>query len=174
MRAAPCTTATHAIDLVDGLHGVLDVAFTHDLAVSFADLGTHRDAMVLADCIDRHLLAIADELAEGISEGVLGALFETLRPVTDALFELLFESACQLNNRALVSVLGTRRPLEVAFGHLRCAARLGANARLGVAMRQVVVRAVESLIADIRAFEELLRVLDPAEAPEEACAPAPE
>lgn len=161
MRASGSSVCQRALDLVDALHGLFDVAFAHDLAVAFADLGTHAQAMALVATQKRRLVAIVEDLEILHRAAPMAALFESLGPGALELFELLFEAASQHQDRAVVAVLSARRPIDAAVDHLRAAARLGPLDTLPTATTVEIRRATEALLADLHAFEELLRVLDP-------------
>lgn len=161
MGARLSTIADQGLDLLDGLHALIDVAFAHDLAVTFADTGTHDSVAGLAASVTTLVERLEPELACVETLGTLGALLGTLEPFADALHELLLESAHHLSTRAVLAVLRTRRPVELALAHLRTAARLGASQAVEPELRTSLRLAAQALLANLRSFGELLAALDP-------------
>jgi hypothetical protein len=161
MGARLSTIADQGLDLLDGLHALVDVAFAHDLAVALADTGTHDTAVSLVQSLATLVAGIEDELPRVEGLGRLGALLGTLEPFVDALHELLLESAHQLGSRAVLAVLRTRRPVELALAHLRTAARMGAIQPLALELRTSLQLAAQALLANLRSLDELLAALDP-------------
>jgi hypothetical protein len=155
------TIADQGLDLLDGLHALIDVAFAHDLAVAFADTGAHDTVVSIATSLTTLVEGVEGELARAERLGELGALLGTLAPFADALHEVLLESAHHLGARAVLAVLRTRRPLELAFAHLRTAARLGARSPVTPELRASLQLAAQALLANLRSFGELLSALDP-------------
>lgn len=155
------TIADQGLDLLDGLHALIDVAFAHDLAVAFTDTGAHDTAVSLTVSLTALVKGIEAELPRTDELGRLGALLGTLEPLVDALHETLLDSAHRLSTRAVLAVLRTRRPVELAFAHLRTAARLGARQAVEPELRANLVLAAEALLANLRSFSELLSALDP-------------
>lgn len=161
MAARLSTIADQGLDLLDGLHALVDVAFAHDLAVAFTDTGTHDTAVSLTSSLTALVEGVDAELPRTAELGTLGALLGTLEPFADALHELLLESAHHLTTRAVLAVLRTRRPVELAFAHLRTAARLGAMQSVDPELRRSLQLAAQALLANLRSFGELLSALDP-------------
>lgn len=161
MGARLSTIADQGLDLLDGLHALIDVAFAHDLAVAFTDTGGHDTAVSITGSLTALVTGIEGELLHVEGLGRLGALLGTLEPLTDALFELLLDSAHHLSTRAVIAVLRTRRPVELAFAHLRTAARMGACQAVEPELRTGLQLAAEALLANLRSFTELLAALDP-------------
>ncbi len=161
MSAPQSSIVDQALDLVDGIYGLLDIAFAHDLAVVFTDVGSHDTASSLAHSITELLVGIHEELPEVESLGPLCALLGMVEPFVGALHEILLEAGHQLGTRAVFAVLRTRRPIELAFAHLRTAARLGAMQAIDDEQRTSLRLAVEALLGNISSFNELLRALDP-------------
>ena len=155
------TIADQGLELLDGLHALIDVAFAHDLAVAFTDTGVHDTAVSLATSLTTLVEDIEAELPRTEGLGRLAALLGTLEPFADALHELLLESAHHLSTRAVLAVLRTRRPVELAFAHLRAAARLGTRQPVDPELRTGLELAAQSLLANQRSFGELLSALDP-------------
>lgn len=155
------TIADQGLDLLDGLHALIDVAFAHDLAVAFSDTGTHDAAASLTTSLTTLVERLEPELVSVSTLGTLGALLGTLEPFVDALHEMLLESSHHLSTRAVLAVLRTRRPVELAFAHLRTAARLGASQAVELELRKSLQLAAQALLANLRSFGELLAALDP-------------
>jgi hypothetical protein len=161
MGARLSTIADQGLDLLDGLHALIDVAFAHDLAVSFTDTGGHDHAVSLTSSLTALVAGIERELPTVEGLGQLGALLGALEPFADALHELLLDSAHHLSTRAVLAVLRTRRPVELALAHLRTAARLGASQPVPADVRVGLQQAAQALLANLRSFGELLAALDP-------------
>ncbi len=161
MSAPQSTIVDQALDLVDGIYGLLDIAFAHDLAVVFTDVGSHDTAISIACSITELLAGIHEELPHVEGLGQLCALLGMVEPFVTALHELLLEAGHQLGTRAVFAVLRTRRPVELAFAHLRTAALLGATQAIDQEQRTSLRLAVEALLGNIGSFNELLRALDP-------------
>jgi len=155
------TIADQGLDLLDGLHALIDVAFAHDLAVAFTDTGAHDTAVSLASSLTTLVEGIEAELPRTEGLGQLGALLGMLEPFADALYETLLESAHHLSTRAVLAVLRSRRPVELAFAHLRTAARLGASQAVEPELLRNLQLAAQALLANLRSFNELLSALDP-------------
>jgi len=164
MHAPPSSIAEQAIELADGLLRLIDVAFTHDLAVAFDDLGIHQDARSVVDSLGQLLMSVQQEVERVETLGELGALMGSFEPIVDALYELLLESARVFHPRATFAVLTTRRPVELSLAHLRVAARFGASAQIGLEQRSALSVVLDSVISNARSFGELLHVLDPIDA----------
>lgn len=150
-----------ALDLLDGLHGLIDVAFAHDLAVSFADVGSHDSVSSVTHAMIQLLASIHEDLPEVDGLGRLGALLGTLEPFAGALHEQLLDAGHLLGTRAVFAVLRTKRPVQLAFAHLRTAARLGSTQPVDAEQRASIRLAVEALVGNLGSFAELLRALDP-------------
>lgn len=161
MGARLSTIADQGLDLLDGLHALIDVAFAHDLAVAFTDTGAHDTAVSLTTSLTTLVERLEPELGGVETLGTLGALLGTLEPFADALHETLLESAHHLSTRAVLAVLRTRRPVELALAHLRTAARLGASQAVELERRTSLQLAAQALLANLRSFGELLSALDP-------------
>ncbi len=161
MGARLSTIADQGLDLLDGLHALIDVAFAHDLAVSFTDTGAHDSAASLTRSLVVLVEGIEAELPHTRTLGTLGALLGTLGPFADALHEMLLDSAHHLGARAVLAVLRTRRPVELALAHLRTAARLGASQPVELDRRTSLQLAAQALLPNLRSFGELLAALDP-------------
>lgn len=161
MSAPHSTIVDQALDLVDGIYGLIDIAFAHDLAVVFTDVGSHESARSIADSLTELLTGIHDELPTVERLGPLCALLGTMETFAGALYEMLLEAGHQLGTRAVFAVLRTRRPIELSFAHLRVAARLGATAGIDEEQRTSLRLAVEALLGNLASFNELLRALDP-------------
>ncbi len=160
--AAPLSTiADQGLDLLDGLHALIDVTFAHDLAVAFTDTGAHDAAVSLTRSLTTLMEGIESELVcvEGL--GRMGALLGTIQPLASALHEILLESAHHLGARAVLAVLRTRRPVELAFAHLGTAARMGATQPLTLELRTTMQLAAQALLANLQALGDLLTALDP-------------
>jgi hypothetical protein len=155
------TIADQGLDLLDGIHALIDVTFAHDLAVAFTDTGTHDTAVSLTHSLTTLVEAIEDELPRVEGLGRLGALLGMIEPFANALHELLIESAHHLSTRAVLAVLRTRRPVELAFAHLGTAARMGATQPLPLELRTGLQLAAQALLDNLRSFGELLCALDP-------------
>lgn len=161
MSEPQSTIAEQGLDLLDGIYALIDVAFAHDLAVAFADAGSHDTAVSLTASLVTLVDAIEDELPHVQAVGPLGALLGASDPFVDALYELLLEAGHHLSVRAVLAVLRSRRPIQIAQGHLRTAARMGATAPLSPALRSALRLAAQALLANLRSFAELLSALDP-------------
>jgi hypothetical protein len=176
MGARLSTIADQSLDLLDGIHALIDVAFAHDLAVvfsggpssrspaapeAFSDASTHDTAVSLTRSLTALVEGIEDELRRVEGLGRLGALMGMLQPFAEALHELLLESAHHLGTRAVLAVLRHRRPVELAFAHLGTAARLGAAQPLDPELRTNLRLAAQALLDNLRSFAELLAALDP-------------
>lgn len=165
MGASHSTIADQALDLADGLYELVDVAFTHDLAVAFTDLGSHDGAVVITDAMVELLIVLHDEVEEVQTLGELGALMGTLQPLVEDLHELLLEAAQLFNQRALIAVLRSQRPLDRAFAHLLTAARFGSRQPVDAAQRTALRMALDAVLTNLGSLCELLRALDPIELP---------
>ncbi len=177
MSESHSSIVDRGLDVLDGIHALIDVAFAHDLAVSFADRGTHDAATSIADAMVELLVAVHDELLLVDSLGQLGALLGMVEPFWDATQELLLGAAHPMGPRPVFAVLHLERPLSLAFAHLRAAGRLGARERITAAQRRSLRAATEALLINLDSFQQLLRALDPIEAAlafEPAVALAPE
>ncbi|MEM9453424.1 MAG: hypothetical protein AAGF11_04545 [Myxococcota bacterium] len=161
MSAPKSSIVDQALDLVDGVYGLIDIAFTHDLAVVFTDVGSHE---VLSDQI-HSLVALTTGIHQALPEvstlGPLCALLGTMEPVVNRLHETLLDAGHQLGTRAVFAVLRSRRPLELAFAHLRVAARLGATPPIDAESRTSLRLAVEALRSNLDSFTDLMLALDP-------------
>ena len=91
------------------------------VAFSLIRDGTHDTAVSLTVSLTTLVEGIEAELPLTAGLGRLGGLLGMLEPFADALHELLLESAHHLSTRAVLAVLRTRRPVELAFAHLRTA-----------------------------------------------------
>lgn len=161
MAAQLSTIADQGLDLLDGLHALIDITFAHDLAVAFTDVGSHDAAVSLTRSLTALLEGIERELPRVEGLGHLGGLLGTIQPLCDALHEILLESAHHLGTRAVLAVLRTRRPVALAFAHLGTAARMGATLPLTLELRTAMQLAAQALLANLHSFGELLRALDP-------------
>lgn len=165
MSTSRSTIAEQALDLADGLYELVDVAFTHDLAVAFTDLGSHDAAVELTDALVELLVALHDEVEEVPTLGMLGALLGSLQPLVEDLHELLLEAAQLFNQRALIAVLRAQRPIDRAFVHLRVVARFGAPNPVDRAQLAALRMAIDAVLTNLGSLCELLRALDPIELP---------
>lgn len=161
MSAPQFLIVDEALDLVDGIYGLVDVAFAHDLAVVFTDLNSHESASEVVGSLTELLTGIHDELPRVRALGPLCALLGTMEPFVTALHGTLLEASHQLSARAVLAVLRTRRPLELSFAHLRATALLGAMQPVDHEQRTSLRLAVEALLGNLGSFTELLRALDP-------------
>jgi len=161
MRAPQTSLVDQALDLIDGIYGLFDIAFAHDLAVVFSDVGCHDVARTVTHALSGLLVAIHGELPRVEGLGSLCGLLGTMEPYVAALHELLLESGHQLGTRAVFAVLRTRRPVELAFAHLRTAARMGAVEPVDDEQRTSLRLGVEALLGNVGSFGDLLRALDP-------------
>lgn len=161
MSAPQSTIDEQGLDLLDGVYALLDVAFAHDLAVAFADAGTHDDVVALTTSLVTLLEAIDAELPNVDAVATLGALLCSSEPFVDALYELLLESGHHLSVRAVLAVLRSRRPIQIAYAHLSTGARMGMMQPITPALRSALRMATQALLANLRSFAELLSALDP-------------
>lgn len=161
MSAPQSTIVDQALDLIDGIYGLIDIAFAHDLAVVFTDVGSHDDARTITDSLSALLEGLHQELPTVESLGPLCALLGALESFVSTLHEMLLEAAHRLSTRAVFAVLRTRRPIELAFAHLRAAALLGATQPVDDEQRTSLRLAVEALLGNLASFRELLGALDP-------------
>lgn len=158
----PPTIVRQAFDLVDGLHALIDAAFSNDLAVVFVDLGFHDDATAATESLNRLLYAIHVELTDVDGLGRLGALFGTLEPFVNALHRLLVEASRFIAERSVHALYQARRPLTIAFAHLRTAALFGATVPVPRPRLDELRAATEALLSNLEAFTTLLCALGPA------------
>ncbi|MCA9711704.1 MAG: hypothetical protein KDK70_38065 [Myxococcales bacterium] len=161
MSAPQSSIVDQALDLVDGIYGLVDIAFAHDLAVVFSDVGSHDAARSITSSLVTLLTGIHEELPRTEQLGTLGALLGMIEPFVTVLHELLLEAGHQLGTRAVFAVLRTRRPVELAFAHLRTAARMGATQPVDDEPRTSLRLAVEALLGNLASFADLLGALDP-------------
>lgn len=161
MSAPQTTIADQGLDLLDGIYALIDVAFAHDLAVAFADAGTHDTAASLTASLTTLLEGIDEELPRVREVGRLGALLWTSERFVDGLYEVLLEAGHHLSVRAVLAVLRTHRPIEVAYAHLATAARLGSTQPITPELRAALRMAAQALLVNLRSFNELLSALDP-------------
>ncbi|MEM7156080.1 MAG: hypothetical protein AAF799_24720 [Myxococcota bacterium] len=159
------TIADDALDLVDGLHELVDVAFGHDLAVAFADLGSHESALIVTDGIIETMISIHEELPKIHSLGHLGGLVASLEPLVVTWIDLLLEAANVFNPAAMFDVTRVRRVVDLALAHQLAAGRLGLQTPLGNTKRTVLRFATDALLVNLHSMHELLRALDPVELP---------
>lgn len=161
MSAPQSSIVDQALDLVDGIYGLIDIAFTHDLAVVFTDVGSHESVSKQIHSLDALTAGIHQALPEVSTLGPLCALLGAMEPSVTTLHETLLDAGHQLSARAVFAVLRTRRPLELAFAHLRAAARLGATPPIDTEQRTSLRLAVEALRSNLDSFIDLLQALDP-------------
>ena len=172
MAASRSTIAEQALDLADGLYELIDVAFAHDLAVAFTDLGSHDIAIEVTDSLVELLVVLHDEIEEVRTLGMLGAMLGTLQPLVEDLHELLLEAAQVFNQRALIAVLRAQRPIDRAFAHLRTAARFGATRPVDEPRLVALRLALDAVLSNLGSLCQLLRALDPIELPSPPPPPA--
>ena len=161
MSTPQTTIADQGLDLLDGVYALIDVAFAHDLAVAFADAGTHDSAVSLTTSLITLLESIDAELAHVDTVGTMGALLGASEPFVDALYELLLESGHHLSVRAVLAVLRAKRPIQLAYAHLGIGARMGSKQPITPVLRSTLRMAAQALLANLRSFAELLSALDP-------------
>lgn len=165
MDASRSSIADQALDLADGMYELIDVAFAHDLAVAFADLGTHEAAVAVTDDLVELLGAVHDELPHVMSLGHLGALMGLLQSRVEGLYDLLLEASQLFNRRASASVLRAKRTIDLALAHLRYAARMGASQSIDLAQHAALRMAIDAVLTNLGSLATLLRALDPLELP---------
>ncbi|MCH9688894.1 MAG: hypothetical protein K0V04_46100 [Deltaproteobacteria bacterium] len=157
------TIVDRGLDVLDGAHALVDVAFAHDLAVGFVDRGIHECATSITHALIELLLGLHEELRVVDSQGRMGALLAMAEPCCDALQELLLGVAHPMGTRPVFALLHLERPISRAFAHLAAVGRLGATTPITDAQRASLCAATEALLANLESFRELLQALDPVE-----------